>query len=112
MDHSLRDLMVNDVSFRVNGHDTAQCQTILPCIQRADSIGQSAGQHRNHPVHQIYTGSALQGFPVHGTFLLYIIGYICNMHTQYILVSFHGQRHGIIQIFGIFPINRHHLYIP
>ena len=104
--------MVNDLALRVNGHDAAQCQPVLSCIQGTDSIGQCMGQHRNHAVNEIYTSSAVQCLHIQCTVLLHIVGHICNMHTQNIIFSIHSKRYRIIQIFGVFSVDCHHLPVP
>ena len=30
--HSFRDLVIDYISLRINGHDTAQCQPVLACV--------------------------------------------------------------------------------
>ena len=70
------------------------------------------GQHGNNPVHQIDAGAPIQGFPIQCAALLYIVGHIRNVHAKTVMVSFSGQRNGIVQIFGIFSVNGHRLPVP
>ena len=67
-------------------------------------------QHGNDPVHQIYAGATLQGFPVQRRILLYIITHICNVYPKPIpsrLVQI--QTDCIVQILGILTVDGHHL---
>ena len=58
-DHRLRDLRIHHFPFCIYPHNTAQGQTVLPRVEGADPVGQLVGQHGDHPVRKVYTGSAL-----------------------------------------------------
>ena len=51
-------LMADHISLFVDIHQTAECQAVFPCIQRADTIGQLFWKHGDHPVNQIDTGTS------------------------------------------------------
>ena len=101
--------MVNDLALRVNGHDAAQCKPVLSCIQGTDSIGQCMGQHRNHTVNEIYTGSAVQCLHIQCTVLLHIVGYIGNVNPKFIKITLFCERDRIIKVFCVLPIDRDRL---
>ncbi len=67
------------------------------------------GKHGDYPVHQIYAGTPLQGFPVQGRSLLYIIGHIRNVHSQTVIFTVKCDVHRIVQIFGVLSVygNQH-----
>ena len=111
-DHGLCDLMTDHVSLCVYIHQTAEGQSVFSLIQGTDSIRQSSGKHRNHPVYQIYAGSPSKCLTIKSTSSLYIIAYIRNMHTKMINISILCQRDSIIQIFRIFTINRNNSPVP
>ena len=112
MNHGFGDLIVQNLSFPVDFHDTAQSQSVLSCIQGTDPIGKGMGQHGNHPVHQINTGSPFDSLSVKSRIFLYIIGHIRNVHPQAVKVPFHRKAYRIIQILGILAVNGHHIQIP
>ena len=70
-------------------------------------------QHRDNPVHQIHTGTALFGFSVQCRILLHIVGHIRNMDPQLVSAGALVKRniYRIIQIFGILTVNgnNHHI---
>ena len=70
------------------------------------------GKHGDHPVCQVYTCPPLECLPVKGASLLYIVGYVCNMNSQLIIIPFSCQRNGVVQIFGILPVYGDHLPVP
>ena len=106
-DYRLSNCMADHFSAAVDVHQTAEGETIHSLIQGTNPIGKTGRQHGYDTVYQIYTGSSLQSLTIQGTSRLYIIADICNMYTQMINISFFGQRNTIIQILGIFPVNRH-----
>ena len=109
MNHRLCNLMGDYKPLWVYSHDTAKRQPVLPCIQGTDSIGELVGKHRNHTVCQINTGSTFPGLPVESAVLLDIVGHICNMNAQKVILPFSRKGNGIIQVFCILSVNRHHL---
>ena len=111
-DHGLRNLMADHISLCINIHQTAEGQSVFSLIQGTDSIRQSSGKHRNHPVYQIYACSPSKCLTIKSTSSLYIIAYIRNMHTEMINISILCQRDSIIQIFRIFTINRNNSPVP
>ena len=112
MDHRLCDLMICYMSGWIHPHDTAKRQPVLSCVQRTDPIRQCMGQHGDHPVYQIHTGSPLIGFPVQCTVFLYIVGHICDMNAQDIVFALLYHRNRIIKILGILAVDGHHLPVP
>ncbi len=110
-DHRFCNLIIHYGSGLIDCHKAAQCQPVLSCIQRTNTIWQCMWQHWDNPVHQIYACPSFLCFPVQCRIFLHIIGHIRNMHAQLIHSVFHGQRYRIIQIFCIFSIDRDHLYI-
>ena len=112
MNDSLCDLMPNHISLLINIHETTECQAVFPCIQGTDAIGQLLGEHGNDTVNQVDTGSSFQCLSVKGTVVLYIIAHIGNMHAQMIELSLFRNRHRIIQILCIFPVNGDHGPVP
>ena len=64
------------------------------------------GQHGNHPIYQIHTGTSFVSFLIQSGILLHIMGNVRNMHAQFIIAIIQfRQGNSVIQIFGIFPIN-------
>ena len=59
IDDGLGNHMVNDVSLRIDRHDTAQRKPILSRIQGADTVRELMRQHRYHTIHQIDRCAAL-----------------------------------------------------
>ena len=104
-DHRLRNGMADNLTFLVNGHDAAQGQAILPCIQRADSVGEIARQHGNHPVRQIDAGAPVQSFLIKGAVLLHIVGHIRDMHAQHVIVALSAQRNRVVQILRVLAVD-------
>ena len=111
-DHTLHDLMACHLAFFINIHKTAQGQPVQPFIERADPVGEGMGQHGNHPVCQINAGAPFQGLPVQSAVFLDIIGHIRDMDTQMPAVFVLCEGNGIIQVFRILAVYRHHKKIP
>ena len=68
-------------------------------------------KHGNYSVYQIYARTTFLRFPVKCRILLYIVGHICNMNAQMIILSIFGKAYCIIKILGIFSVDCYHLYI-
>ena len=62
-------------------------------------------QHWNHTIHQINTGTALQGLHIQSAVLLHIICHICNVYAKLPEIAVSGQCHCVIQILGILSVN-------
>ena len=111
-DHTLHDLMACHLAFFINIHKTAQGQPVQPFIERADPVGEGMGQHGNHPVCQINAGAPFQGLPVQSAVFLDIIGHIRDMNAQMPAVFILCEGNGIVQVFRILAVDRHHEKIP
>ena len=70
------------------------------------------GEHGDHPVRQINTGPPFQSLPVQGAVLLHIVGHIRDVDAKEIVLSLHHKRNRVVQIFGVLPVNGHHLPVP
>ena len=62
------------------------------------------GQHGNHSIHQINTGSTAKRLLIQGTVLCHIMTHIRNVDTQPIAVGFPADGNGIIQILCILTV--------
>ena len=66
-------------------------------------------QHRNDTVCQIDACPALLRLHIKGGMFLYIVAHIRNVYAKTIIFSFHHTGNGIVQIFGVFSVDRYHL---
>ena len=112
MNDGLRYLMGYHHALRIYRHDAAEGQPVLSRIQRADAIGKGMGQHRDYPVYQIHAGAPLKRLPVDCAVLLDIVGHICDMNPQDIVLPILNHGYCVIQILGILSVDRHHLPVP
>ena len=105
-DHALDDPVIRDFTVWIERHECRKCQAVLPCVQGTDAVGEPFRKHRDHPVSQIYRGAAKQGFPVECRVLLDIIGDIRNMNAQFVPLSDPFDRHGVIEVLRVRPVDR------
>ena len=69
-------------------------------------------QHRDNPVNQIDARSPFQRLFIDSGMFRNIMAHIRNMHAELISIRFFCQCDRIIQIFGIFSVDRYGLPIP
>ena len=89
--HCLGDLIVCHFPGRIQRHDTAECQPVLPLVQRTDTVGERMGQHGNNPIHQIHAGTPLKGLHVQRASLPHIVGNIGYMNAENVIFPLAAQ---------------------
>ena len=112
INHRVDYTVVHHIPSVVDFHDAAQCKAIFMRIQGTNAVAQLMGQHRNHPIYQIHTGTSFVSLFVQSSMFLHIMGNVRNMHTQFIIsVIQFCQGNSVVQVFGIFPIDGDGQYI-
>ena len=109
----MHDTLAPNEPVDIHLHDNAVAKFLLIGAKGADEVAQSLGQHRDGAVYQIHgCGTFLRLFVDDGIFGN-IVCYVSNVDTNFPnAFAYLTNRQGIVEILGIFGVNRASEHLP
>ena len=113
LDDSMHDTLASNEPVDIHLHDNAVAKFLFIGAKRADEVAQSLGQHRDGTVNQIHGCGTLLCLFVDDGIFGNIVCYVSNVDTNLpYAFAYLTNRQGIVEILGIFGVNRASEYLP
>ena len=106
IDNRRENLVAEYFAHFVDVHLAGHGQTVLTCIQAADTVRQALRQHRQYAVDKVYTRAALSCFLIQHAVFRNIIADVRNINAQQVFVIVNLLYiNRIVQVLGILAVD-------
>ena len=112
-DDSMHDTLAPNEPIDIHLHDDAVAKFLFIGAKGADKVAQSLGQHRDSAVYQIHGCGTLLRLFVDDRLLGNIVCHVSNVDANFPnALAYLTNRQGIVEILGIFGVNRAGEHLP